>query len=486
MPVPERMPHDDGFPEHKTRIVATIGPASASVEVLQRMMLAGMSVCRLNFAHGDFDSHGATIAMIRQAAQATGRRVAILADMPGPKLRIGGLAEDCVMLEPGAAVTLTTEDVIGDAGRLSVNFPDLPRVVRPGHPIFLSDGFILLVVEEVHGGEVRCRVEAGGPLKPHKGVNLPGVKLGIAAHTERDGEVLRFAVDQGLDMVSQSFVQHAEDIEIVRRQARAAGGDPFIVAKIERAGAVAAIEGIVRAADGIMVARGDLGVETPIERIALLQKRLIRTANRHARPVITATQMLESMTRNPRSTRAEATDVANAVLDGTDAVMLSEESATGDHPVEAVAVLARIAAAAEHARDDLAPVDPTALMPPEGQATVTDVLALDVATTVQRIAAGVVVVPTPDGDVARRISRFKLPQWSLAVSASEATCQSLCLSYGVHAVRIPRQGDWPLEARRWLHDAGFGHGLAVVVEGRAEDRPGCPGRLEVHELAPDG
>jgi pyruvate kinase len=486
MPVPERVPHDDGFPAQKTRIVATIGPASASVETLQRMIRAGVSVCRLNFAHGDFDSHGATIAMIREAARATGRRVAILADMPGPKLRIGGLADDCAILEPGATVTLTTEDVVGDAGRLSVNFPELPRVVSPGNAVFLSDGFIQLIVEEVRGSDVRCRVESGGPLTPHKGVNLPGIRLGIAAHTERDGEVLRFAVEQGLDIVSQSFVQRAEDIEIVRTEARAAGGDPFIVAKIERAGAVAAIEGIVRAADGIMVARGDLGVETPIERIALLQKRLIRTANRLARPVITATQMLESMTRNPRSTRAEATDVANAVLDGTDAVMLSEESATGAHPVEAVAMLARIAAAAEHARDDLAPVDPAALMPPDGQATVTDVLALDAATTVRRIAAGVVVVPTPDGDAARRVARFKLPQWSLAVSASEATCQSLCLSYGVHPVHIPRQGDWPLEARRWLREAGIAHGLAVVVEGRAEDRPGCPGRLEVHELATDG
>ncbi len=485
MPAPASPPQD-GFPEHKTRIVATIGPASASVDTLQSMIRAGMSVCRLNFAHGDFDSHGATIAMIRAAAAATGRRVAILADMPGPKLRIGGLVEDCVILERGATVTLTTEDVIGDTERLSVNFPDLPRVVTPGNPVFLSDGFIQLIVEEVRGANVRCRVEAGGPLTPHKGVNLPGIELGIAVHTGRDAEVLRFAIEQGLDMVSQSFVQRAGDIEVVRREARAAGGDPFVIAKIERAGAVAAFDGIVRAADGIMVARGDLGVETPIEGIAVLQKRLIRAANRHAKPVITATQMLESMTRSPRSTRAEATDVANAVLDGTDAVMLSEESATGSHPVEAVAVLARIAAAAEQARVELAPVNLAAMMPPGDEATVTDVLALDVATTVQRIAAGVVVVPTAAGGTARRVSRFKLPQWSLAVSTSEATCQSLCLSYGVHALRIDRHGNWPHAARQWLRAAGLGQGLAVVVEGRVPDRPGCPGRLEVHDLATDG
>ncbi len=335
------------LPEHKTKIVATIGPASASREVMEAMIEAGMNVARINFAHGDFSGHKQVIDKLRAAARALGRRIAIMADLPGPKMRIGRLAKEPVELQPGALFTLTTRDIVGDAERVSVSFARLPQALRPGDTLFLNDGLIQLETVKVEGQEVVCRVLVGGELRSRKGLNLPGIDLGISAFTDHDRECLKFASEQGVDAVSQSFVESAADIVAVRESAAAMGYNPFIIAKIERSRALEHMDDILAAADGIMVARGDLGVEIPIEQIAVVQKRLIHSANRMGKPVITATQMLESMTDNRRPTRAEATDVANAVLDGTDCVMLSEESAMGKYPVEAVAMLAKIAAATE-------------------------------------------------------------------------------------------------------------------------------------------
>ncbi|MBW1743857.1 MAG: pyruvate kinase, partial [Deltaproteobacteria bacterium] len=308
------------LPSNKTKIVCTIGPASESPEIIEQMIRAGMNVARLNFSHGDFSGHEKVIANVRAAAQVTGRRVAIMADLPGPKMRIGQLAEEPVELKPGDPFSLTTEDIVGDASRVSVTFPRLPEAVKAGDRLFLNDGVIELRVEKVEGRDVHCEVRVGGILSSRKGLNLPGIDLGISAFTDHDHECLKFAVEQRVDAVSQSFVETASDIHDVRDAAAALGHNPFIIAKIERAGALDHIEAILEAADGIMIARGDLGVEIPIQEIAVVQKRLMQQAVTLGKPIITATQMLESMINNRRPTRAESTDVANAILDGTDCV----------------------------------------------------------------------------------------------------------------------------------------------------------------------
>ena len=287
---------------------------------------------------------------IREAERATGRRVAIMADLPGPKMRLGKIAPEPIQLVPGDRFTLTNEDIVGDARRVSMSFEPLPRVVKPGNRLFLNDGLVQLVVERVAGNDVECTVAVGGELRSRKGLNLPGIDLGISAFTEHDRACLEFALGAGVDAVSQSFVERAADIEAVRAAAAKIGRVPFVIAKIERSDALAHYDEILAAADGIMVARGDLGVEVPIEEIAHTQKQLIAKANLAGKPVITATQMLESMVTSRLPTRAEATDVANAILDGTDCVMLSGESAMGKFPEEAVTMLAKIAAFTESHR----------------------------------------------------------------------------------------------------------------------------------------
>lgn len=336
-----------GLPVSRTKIVCTIGPASESPDVLEAMLRAGMNVARLNFSHGSFDEHAVRIRSLRAASEATGLPLAIMADLPGPKIRLGRLATEPIQVEAGRELVLTTEEIVGDVDRMTVRFAPLPRVVSTGDTVFLNDGFLELRVVEVRGDDVRCQVRVGGELRSRKGVNLPGIDLGIAAFTEHDRDCLAFAATHDVDAVSQSFVESAADVHAVRAAAQDLGYEPFVIAKIERSRALDNLDAILDAADGLMVARGDLGVEIPVERIAPVQKELIRAANDVAKPVITATQMLESMTTNRRPTRAESTDVANAVLDGTDAVMLSAETAVGKHPVAAVATMARIARAAE-------------------------------------------------------------------------------------------------------------------------------------------
>src|SRR5438309_496467 len=331
------------FPAHKTKIVATIGPASEPPEMLARLIRAGMNVARLNFSHGTPSEHAQAIQRIRDAARETGRRVAIMADLPGPKLRLGKIDPEPIQLLPGAHFTLTSEDIVGNAQRASTTFQQLPGVVKPRDRIFVNDGLVQLVVDRVAGNDVECTVAVGGELRSRKGLNLPGVDLGISAFTENDRACLEFALEHGVDAVSQSFVQCAADIHAVRTAAAKMGRQPFIIAKIERTDALAHFDEILAAADGIMIARGDLGVEVPIEEIAYIQKQLIAKTNLAGQPVITATQMLESMVSSRLPTRAEATDLSNAILDGTDCVMLSGESALGNFPEESVTMLAKIA-----------------------------------------------------------------------------------------------------------------------------------------------
>ncbi|NTU83498.1 MAG: pyruvate kinase [Chloroflexales bacterium] len=419
------------LPSKKTKIVCTIGPASQSPEVLQQLIAEGMNIARVNFSHGDVATHRVAIANVRAAASALGASVAIFGDLPGPKMRVGEIAGGPVELRRGQAFTLHSDPLVGDATRASHSFPKLPQVVRPGDAIYLNDGYIQLEVERVEGQEVHCRVLVGGPLSSKKGLNMPGTDLGISAFTERDRELLRFAAEQRLDGVSQSFVESAADIEAVRRAAAELSYDPFIIAKIERAGALPNLDAILQRADGIMVARGDLGVEIPTEQVAFAQKQMIARANRVGKPVITATHMLESMISNRRPTRAEATDVANAILDGTDCVMLSGETAVGAFPQDAVATMARIAAVAEANRPGSvlgrllqAQIDRSTL-------SLEDLVALNTYLSTQTISPSVVFAPTDSGRTARQIARFHLAQWVIAFARDEGTCRKLQLSYGV-------------------------------------------------------
>jgi pyruvate kinase len=472
------------LPEQKTKIVATIGPASESQGVMEEMIKAGMNVARLNFSHGDFISHKQTIDNLRTAARAVGRRIAIMADMPGPKMRIGRLADEPVELLPGAFFTLTTQDMVGDAARASVSFARLPQAVKPGDILFLNDGYIQLEAVKVEGQEVACRILVGGELRSHKGLNLPGIDLGIGAFTEQDRKCLTFALEQGVDAVCQSFVESAADIIAVREFAAALGYNPFVIAKIERARALEHINGILEAADGIMIARGDLGVEIPIEQIAIVQKRLMHSANIAGKPVITATQMLESMTNNRRPTRAEATDVANAVLDGTDCVMLSEESAMGKYPVEAIRMLVKIAAATEPHRSRHGLREALMTHDRPGSTSVRDVIALSVEAAVVRISPAAVFVPTQSGATAWSIARFKLPVWVVGVSPQEATCQRLLFTAGVYPECEPTlPEDWNVYVRNWVRTHELEGNFAILTEGPSSRHPEANNRMEIIGLS---
>jgi pyruvate kinase len=471
------------FPASKTKIVCTIGPASDSQDALERLIRAGMNVARLNFSHGDVAEHQAVIGRIREASRTTGRRVAIMADLPGPKIRLGQFAEEPVELRSGDLFTLTTQEIEGSAERVSVTFAELPQAVRPGDRLFLNDGLIQLKVLESAGTEVRCEVIMGGRLGSRKGLNLPGIDLGISAFTDHDRHCLTFALENGVDAISQSFVENSSDIAAVRKAAADLGHDPFLIAKIERAGALDHIDDILQAADGIMVARGDLGVEIPIAQIAIVQKKLIWKANRLGKPVITATQMLESMTANRRPTRAEATDVANAVLDGTDAVMLSGESAMGQFPVDAAEMLASIAANIEPLRTVFPVREELSASDRDKDVSLPDLIARSVVTTSQRITPAAVIVPTRSGATARRITRFRLPVWITAVSSYEKTCQDLLFSYGVYPVCEPEHPtDWQPWIRNWLKVQEVKGHLVVMTEGPSRKHPERNNRMEIVNL----
>ncbi len=474
------------FPANKTKIVCTIGPASDSSQTLKRLILAGTNVMRLNFSHSDFSSHKETIQKIRAAAEDTGRCVAILGDLPGPKMRIGQLAEEPLELNSGDAFTLTTEDIVGDHRRVSMSFDLLSQVVTKGDMLFINDGIIQLEVADVTGNDVRCNIIAGGTIRSRKGLNLPGINLGISAFTPHDHDCLKFAAQNGLDAVSQSFVETADDIIAVREAAAKLGYDPFIIAKIERAEARNHIHEIIKAADGIMIARGDLGVEIPIEQIAPVQKYLMRIANAAGKPVITATQMLESMIDHPRPTRAEATDVANAILDGTDCVMLSGESAMGKYPLESVRMLKRIAAAIEPHYPPHQIQDDIQRHREEDKSQLQDLIALSVETTLHRITPATVIVPTRSGATARSIARFRLPVWITAVSSQQKTCQDLMFSYGVHAVlESDHPENWNTWARDWLRAQNVEGKLVILTEGPSAKRPDGNNRMEIIDLSRD-
>ena len=455
----------------RTKVVGTIGPASARSEVLEAMIRAGLDVARLNFSHGTREAHGRTAKLVRELSDRVGRPVAVLGDLAGPRIRLGRMAESTV-LAPGSTVAITAEDVVGDAATIPVSHAGLARDVSPGDAILLADGSVELRVEARTEDGLACRVLVGGPVSSHKGVNVPARALSLPSLTDKDREDLRFAVAEDFDFVAQSFVGSPGDVEAARAVMRDAGRVLPIVAKIERQGALDRLEAILAAADGAMVARGDLGVEIPLAKVPEVQKRIIRLANALAKPVITATQMLESMVTSPRPTRAEAADVYNAILDGTDAVMLSEESAVGRHPVEAVKTLAAIAREAEGA---LA----LRVVPPAPGGDVKDAVAAAAVDVARGLAASAILTPTSTGRTPRAIARHRPAPPIVALCAEPRVLRSLALVWGVVPVAV--EGSLDLDglvarAREIVRSEGVSAGARIVL---TMGYPGGEGRTNM-------
>lgn len=466
---------------NKTKIVCTIGPASESPEVVAQLLHAGMNIARLNFSHGEFEWHKTVIERLRDASRKENKRLAIMADLPGPKIRVGQMADEAVVLKQGDTLTLTTEEIVGDNRRVHVSLPSLTQAVKPGSHLFLNDGIIHLEAIEVTSNSVVCRLLVGGELRSRKGVNLPGIDLGISAFTEHDRACMKFALEHGVDAVSQSFVACAADIEALRSAAASLGYRPFVIAKIERSQAIDRAGEIMEAADGIMIARGDLGVEIPLESIAVVQKQLTSRANLLGKPVITATHMLESMVNRLRPTRAEVTDVSNAILDGTDCVMLSEESAMGNFPAQSVRMLADIATVTEAHRPTASPWEATSEYGGNNDDRLVDYISRNVNHAVDHLCPTAVIVPTASGHTARMISRFKLPVWIAAVSTEQAVCQGLLFSYGVHpCCEDVKAKDWDAFSRRWMAKQGLPQGgLAILIQGPSREHPEANPSLEI-------
>ena len=413
----------------RTKIVATLGPASDSAERIRDLIKAGVDVFRLNFSHGTQEQHQAVFRRIRRIAGALRANVCVLQDLQGPKIRVGRLkGGGPVPLERGKVLTITTHSLLGDARRVSTTYRALPKDVQSGDRILLDDGLLELRVLSKTSDSVRCEVTVGGPLGEHKGINLPGVLVSAPALTAKDRRDLAFGLKLGVDAVALSFVRRAADVESVRRIVRRRRLATPIIAKIEQPEAVEELAQILRAADGVMVARGDLGVEMPPEQVPVLQKRIIREANRLGKPVIVATQMLESMVKSPRPTRAEASDVANAIFDGTDAVMLSAETAVGKYPLETVRMMTRIAEAAET-------VYRPQRLPEEdgGGCAIPEAVADAAAQAAEDLGASAIVVFTISGATARLVAQRRPACAIHAFSPVPETCRRLAMVWGVEA-----------------------------------------------------
>ena len=471
------------LPLHRTKIVATIGPASSSRAILEQMISAGMNIARLNFSHGDFADHLRAIEHIRAASETVGRRVAIMADLSGPKIRIGTLTEDSVELKVGDTFTLTTDNIVGDHTRASISFARLPDVVKRGDLLSLNDGYIQIEVADVRGADVACVVRVGGELRSRKGVNLPGIDLGITAFTARDRECLEFALQHGVDAVSQSFVESAADVHVVRKAAAELGHAPFVIAKIERSRALERLDEILDAADGVMIARGDLGVEVPIDQIAVVQKDIMRRANQRAKPVITATHMLESMSNHRLPTRAEATDVSNAILDGTDCLMLSGESAMGAFPIESVAMLSRIAETVEATRRHVAVKDMFAGIDLTGKIRPMHLVLVSIEASLDYLKPAAVFTHTNDGSSARRLAAFHLPVWTVALCSDSKTEQNLLFSSGVVPVRAPTGAtSWTTYVQQYTRQHQLPGDFAILISGPGAGDLDSNHRMEIVDL----
>ncbi|HEM8315195.1 TPA: pyruvate kinase [Enterococcus faecalis] len=416
----------------KTKIVCTIGPASESVDMLVNLINAGMNVCRLNFSHGDYEEHGARIKNIREAVKITGKRVAILLDTKGPEIRTNDMENGAITMKVGDSVRISMTEVLGTNEKFSITYPELINDVNVGSHILLDDGLIDLEVTDIDrdANEIVTVVKNEGVLKNKKGVNVPGVSVNLPGITEKDANDIRFGIGQGIDFIAASFVRRASDVlEITKILEEENATHIQIIPKIENQEGIDNIDEILKVSDGLMVARGDMGVEIPTEDVPVVQKALIKKCNALGKPVITATQMLDSMQRNPRPTRAEANDVANAIYDGTDAVMLSGETAAGDYPLEAVQTMARIAVRTE---ETLVNQDSFALKL-YSKTDMTEAIGQSVGHTARNLGIQTIVAATESGHTARMISKYRPKAHIVAITFSEQKARSLSLSWGVYA-----------------------------------------------------
>jgi len=416
----------------RTKIVCTIGPASSSPEVMRGLIRAGMDLARINFSHGDHAAQARAIALLRQVAEEEDRLVAVIADLQGPKLRVGEIEGGEVDLREGHVVTLTSHPRPGVPAEIPVPHPELLRDLEPGQTVLLDDGNLALIVLQADESSLKCRVVTGGQLSSHKGINVPGARLHFSALTSKDREDAAFALEQGVDFFALSFVRRAEDVRELRRFLEHKEADVAIVAKIEKPEALSVFDGILAEADAIMVARGDLGVETPAEEVPFHQKRIIRACNKAGKPVITATQMLQTMIENPRPTRAEASDVVNAILDGTDAVMLSGETAVGRYPVLATQTMAMICANAEAHL----PRDSMLRGESYGHDTITEAISYAAVDIANDVNAPAIVTATMSGTTARMVARHRPAMPVVAVTPSRTTLFRLKLVWGVVPVQV--------------------------------------------------
>lgn len=460
----------------RTKIVCTIGPASRSPEMLRELISNGMNVARLNFSHGTLDDHAENVERISQASAAVGQPVAILMDLQGPKLRVGEVDGDGVLLTQGQEIILTTRQIRGHQGEVPVQFPNLPKLVEPGDRILMDDGLLEVVVLRVEGADIHTRVVTGGRLSSNKGLNLPRAHSSIPAITEKDKADIDFALAHQADWIALSFVRSGKEVlelkELIRNHCTS-GRPAQVVAKIEKPEAVDNIDAIIAAADGIMVARGDLGIEASPEEVPLVQKEIIRKCNRAGVPVITATQMLDSMIRNPRPTRAEASDVANAILDGTDALMLSGETAAGAYPLLSLQTMVRIARRTEEERQHSTNAP---LVRPAVTRDIAEAVSHAACETAMHLSAAAIITPTASGQTARMVSKYRPPTPIIAVTPSPAVRRQLCLLWGVYPL-LAKRTDSTDEMITDAVSAARSHGfvqagdLVVLTAGAAGSAP---------------
>ncbi|WP_327114493.1 pyruvate kinase [Streptomyces sp. NBC_01341] len=469
----------------RSKIVCTLGPAVDSHEQLVALIEAGMSVARFNFSHGTHEEHQGRYDRVRKAAAETGRAVGVLADLQGPKIRLAKFAEGPVELVRGDEFVITSEDVPGDKSMCGTTYKGLPGDVAKGDPILINDGNVELKVVSVDGPRVTTIVIEGGVVSDHKGINLPGAAVNVPALSDKDVEDLRFALRMGCDLVALSFVRDAEDVKDVHKVMDEEGRRVPVIAKVEKPQAVEHMEGIVAAFDGVMVARGDLAVEYPLEKVPMVQKRLIELCRRNAKPVIVATQMMESMITNSRPTRAEASDVANAILDGADAVMLSAESSVGAYPIETVKTMSKIVVAAE---EELLGKGLQPLVPGKKPRTQGGSVARAACEIADFLNGKALVAFTKSGDTARRLSRYRTAQPILAFTTEESTRNQLALSWGIESYVVPHVDN--TDAMVDLVDAEllklnrYSDGDTMVIT--AGSPPGVPGTtnmVRVHHLS---
>ena len=462
------------------KIVGTLGPATGTDDMVRALVEAGMDVARLNFSHGDHADHEASYQRVRRASEATGHAVGILADLQGPKIRLGRFADGTAVWENGDTVRITVEECEGSHDRVSTTYKELANDAKPGDRLLIDDGKVAVVVEHIDGDDVVCTVIEGGPVSNNKGLSLPGVAVSVPALSAKDIGDLEFALTLGVDLIALSFVRSPADIELVHEVMDRVGRRVPVIAKLEKPEAVANLEAIVLAFDAVMVARGDLGVELPLEEVPLVQKRAIQIARENAKPVIVATQMLESMIQNSRPTRAEASDVANAVLDGADAVMLSGETSVGAYPLEAVRTMARIICAVEENSTAAPPLTHV----PRTKRGVISYAARDIG---ERLDAKALVAFTSSGDTVRRLSRLHSPIPLLAFATAPEVRSQLALTWGTETFIVPhadstddmiRQVDHAmLELGRYQRGD-----LVIIVAGAPPGTVGSTNLIQVHRI----